>query len=564
MKTPPLLLLICLSLILIIFNVAEIGATVKFTDVTLSSGINFRHRHSATSQKYLIETMAGGVAFFDYDNDGWLDIFFANGARLKDPHPAGEMPDKSDPQFWNRLYRNNREGTFTDVTEKAGLTGKRYSMGVAAADFDNDGDTDLCVTDYGGIILYRNEGNGSFADVTSQANLQTKGWTTSAGFFDYNNDGYLDLFICRYMQWDFVSGGIFCGDARPQGRSYCHPDKFPQISNYLFKNNGNGKFTDVSAESGLAKSVGKALGVAFADYNHDNFVDIFVANDSAPQFLLKNNGDATFTETAAMAGVGYTEDGQTFAGMGTDFADIDEDGHPDIIATALPYEYYSFFRNNGKGSFSYLSLSSGLGEITRRFSGWGVRIFDYDNDGAKDVFVANGHVLDNIELTQPHLSAPQQPLLLKFSDHKFIDVSRTAGTVFERNWNGRGAAFGDLDNDGDIDIAVSNRGGVPYIIRNDGGNANRWLGLELRGVASNRDGIGAKIVLTRRDNSQQHGYATTAGSYLSSHDRRVLFGLGKESAIKKITVHWPDGQSQEILNPTINGYLKIRQTTKAD
>lgn len=503
--------------------------------------------------------MTGGVAVFDYDNDGWLDIFFVNGAKLKNPQPDGEALDKSSPEFWNRLFRNNHDGTFTDVTDKAGLRGTGYGMGVAVGDYNNDGYPDLFVTNYGSSILYRNNGDGTFTDVTAQAHIKTEGWTTSAGFFDYNNDGCLDLFVCRYLKWNFATGSKFCGTKIPGGRAYCHPDEFKPISNYLFKNNCDGTFTDVSESSHIKASEGKALGVAFADYNHDGFTDIYVANDSYPQFLFKNNGGGTFTEVGTLAGVAYTEDGQTFAGMGTDFADIDNDGFPDIVTTALPDQYYAFFHNNGDGTFNYASMTSNLAGITRLFSGWGMHIFDYDNDGRKDLFVANGHVMDNIELTRPHLRYLERPLLLKYESNKFVDVSLRSGEVFSQVWPSRGAAFGDLDNDGDIDIVVSNCNGPAYLLRNEGGNRNHWVGLELRGTKSNRDGLGSKVVLISQSGKVQYNQGTTSGSYLSANDRRVFFGLGKEEAIREIRIDWPSGISQVIANPRPDQILKIEE-----
>jgi hypothetical protein len=544
-------------------------APARFTDVTQSSGIRFLHRNSATPNKYLIETMAGGVALLDSDNDGWLDVFFTNGARLKDTQRDSEQLDKSPPEFWDRLYRNNRDGTFTDVTGKAGVRGKGYGMGAAVADYDNDGDTDLLGAGYNAASLYRNNGNGTFTDVAAKAGVNLdgqsgqSGWMTSAGFFDYNHDGHLDLFICRYLQWDFASGNIFCGDSRPGGRGYCHPDKFKPISNLLFKNNGDGTFTDVSAASGIRAHAGKALGVAFNDYNHDGWMDVFVANDSHPQFLFKNNGDGTFTETGLVAGVSYSEDGKTFAGMGADFADIDDDGWPDILATALPYEFYAFFRNNGKGVFQYLSLDSGLGEITRLYGGWGVRIFDYDNDGAKDVFFANSHVMDNIARTQPHLSYEQKPLLLKFDGRRFTNISSASGEVFTRASASRGAAFGDLDNDGDIDVVIANCNGPAAVLRNDGGNANHWIAVELRGVRSSRDGVGAKIVLTRLSGKRQYGLVSAAASYLSANDRRVYFGLGSDTAVRRIRIEWPGGAVEEIADPKADQILRVEEKASA-
>jgi tetratricopeptide (TPR) repeat protein len=533
----------------------------KFVDVTTAAHLKFQHHNSATSRKYLIETMTGGVAVFDYDNDGWMDIFFVNGAKLNDPQQDGEVLDKTAPEFWNRLFRNNHDGTFTDVTEKAELQGKGYGMGVAAGDYDNDGFCDLFVTNYEGSILYRNNGDGTFSDVTVAAKIKTQGWTTGAGFFDYNNDGYLDLFVCRYLDWNFERGNLFCGVNQPGGRAYCHPDKFHPIASHLFKNNGDGTFSDVSESSHIGSRLGKALGVAFADYNRDGFLDISVANDSFPQFLFRNNGDGTFSEVGEMAGVGYTEDGKTFAGMGTDFADVDDDGFPDIVTTALPYQYFSFFHNNGNGSFGYATLTSGLGKITRLFSGWGMRVFDYDNDGRKDLFVANGHVMDNIEVTQPHLSYRQKPLLLRNLGNRFVNVSSSSGEVFDQTWASRGAAFGDLDNDGDVDIVISNCDGPAYCLRNEGGNKNHWVGLELHGTHSSRQGIGAKIELTLESGKLQYNTVSTAGSYLSANDPRVVIGLGNEESVRQIVVRWPSGVEQVIATPEPDRYLKVVEST---
>ena len=537
------------------------AVVVRYTDVTGPSGLHFQHHNSATPSKFLIETMTGGVAVLDYDGDGWLDVFFVNGAKLKENQTDGDPLDKSAPEFWNRLFRNNRDGTFTDVTEKAGLQGKGYGMGAAVGDYDNDGDPDLFVTNYGRSVLYRNNGDGTFSDVTSQAKLMADGWATSAGFVDYDNDGNLDLFVCRYLEWGFASN-IYCGNKGPNGRSYCHPDNFKPISNLLFRNNGDGTFADVTRTSKIGESAGKGLGVAFADFNGDGYLDISVANDSYQQLLFKNAGNGTFKEMAVIAGTGYTEDGKTFAGMGTDFADIDDDGFPDIVTTALSNEAYAYFHNNGDESFTYATLSSSLGEITRLFSGWGIRIFDFDNDGEKDLFLANSHVMDNIEVTQPHLRYMQKPLLLKRSGGKFQDVSAVSGAVFQQVWASRGAAFGDMDNDGDIDIIVCNCNGPAYFIRNDGGNRNHWIGLELRGRKSNRDGIGARLKLTGESGKVQYAQAGATASYLSTVDRRVLFGLGSETKVKTIEISWPGGGKQVVQNPKVDQYLKVEEELK--
>ncbi len=405
------------------------SSPANFVDVTKQSGVEFRLENSPTSEKFLPETMGGGVALLDYDNDGRLDIFFVNGARLSPTMNAKDSPDKSDPRFWNRLFHQNRDGTFTDSTEAAGLTGKllnRYGMGVAVGDYDNDGWEDILVTGVGGNTLYHNNGNGSFSDVTARSGVAGSGWTTSAGFFDYDNDGKLDLFICRYVEWWFDERR-YCGDRAPGGRAYCHPDNFRGIANLLFHNNGDGTFTDVSTKSGIANPDGKSLGVAFADFDGDGWTDIYVANDSVPCFLYHNNRNGTFTDTAPEAGVGFNEDGQTFAGMGTDFADYDNDGKPDLVVTDLSNQRYVIFHNNGHGVFADATTQSGVGSATTAYSGWSTRFFDFDNDGWKDLFFAQGHVMDNIEQTTPNIRYLQPPLLLRNAGGRFTHRRRRPG-----------------------------------------------------------------------------------------------------------------------------------------
>lgn len=535
---------------------SQSGKPVTYVDVTAQSGIRFKDSNSPTPEKYLIETMTGGVSLLDYDNDGFLDIFVVNGARIHAGQKDGEPLDKSAPEFWNRLYHNNHDGTFTDVTEKAGVRGTGYGMGVAGGDFDNDGFEDLLVTNFGNVILYRNNGNGTFTDITSKSGLRTEGWMSSAGFFDYDNDGKLDLFICRYLDWNF-SKNIYCGSKAEGGRAYCHPDNFKPVSNYLFHNNGDGTFTDVSVKSRIATSPGKGLGLAFADFNNDGRLDISVANDSFPQFLFLNNGNGTFTENGVAAGVAFTDDGKTFAGMGTDTADIDDDGKPDIVTTALSNESYAYFHNNGDGMFDYNTNVSRLGEITRLFGGWGTRVFDFDNDGSKDVFFANSHVMDNVEKTQPHVEYMEPMLLLKQVGNKFVNVSAQSGKVFGEKWASRGAAFGDLDNDGDIDAVIVTCGGPLYVLRNEGGNSNSWIGLDLRGTRSNRDAIGAKVKLVSQSGKVQYGMVTTTASYQSSQPKRLYFGLGQETAVNRIEISWPSGMKQTITNPPIRKILPV-------
>jgi enediyne biosynthesis protein E4 len=531
---------------------------VTYADITTSSRIHFKNGNSATSEKYLIETMTGGVALLDYDNDGWPDVFLVNGAKIRAGQRDSEAPDKSSPEFWNRLYHNNHDGTFTDVTEKAGVRGTGYGMGAAVGDFDNDGFEDLLVTNYGSAILYHNNGDGTFTDVTVKAGLRTEGWMSSAGFFDYDNDGKLDLFICRYVEWSF-SKNKFCGSRVEGGRSYCHPDNFSPISDYLFHNNGDGTFSDMSIKSHISATPGKGLGVAFADFNNDGRLDISVANDSFQQFLFMNNGDGTFTESALAAGAGYTADGKVFAGMGTDAADVDDDGKPDIVTTALSNENYAYFHNNGDGTFNYDTNVSRLGQFTRLLGGWGMRIFDYDNDGHKDLFFANSHVMDNIEKMQPHLEYLQPLLLLKQVDGKFVNVSEQSGKVFVEKWPSRGAAFGDLDNDGDIDVVVVTCGGPAYVLRNDGGNQNGWVGLDLRGTKSNRDAIGAKVRLTSESGRIQHGMVTTTASYQSAQDKRLFFGIGQEKGVRTIEIEWPSGTEQTVENPPIRKMITVTE-----
>jgi hypothetical protein len=530
---------------------------VGFTDVTQQLKVDFKQENSATSNKYLIETMGGGVALLDYDNDGRLDIFFVNGAYIADPMPEGKLPDKSDPKYWNRLYHQNADGTFTDVTERAGLTGmpqNYYGMGVAVGDYDNDGFEDIYVTSYGGNILYHNNGNGTFTDVTNHAGVGAGGWSASAGFFDYDNDGKLDLFVTRYVDWTFKTNR-YCGEQRPGFRSYCHPDNYDGVTNILYHNNGDGTFTDVSVKAGVANPKGKGLGVSFADYDGDGFIDIFVANDSVQCFLYHNNGNGTFSEVGLVAGVGYNEDGKTFAGMGTDFSDFDNDGLPDIVVTDLSNERYMLFQNNGDGTFRDVTNRSGLGGATLTFSGWSTHFFDYDNDGWKDLFVAQSHVMDTIEKTAPNLRYLEPPLLLRNQSGHFAKV--IAGEAFQKSWAGRGAAFGDIDNDGDLDVVVGNVGQKAYVLRNDGGNRSNWIAIETIGKRSNRDGIGSRIKIVSASGSAQYYTVNTAVGYLSASDKRVVAGLGNDTMAKLVEIRWPSGVVQKFED------VKARQTLKA-
>lgn len=525
----------------------------NFRDVTSALGVRFQYRSSHTAKHYLPETMGAGVALFDYDNDGRLDIFLVNGAPIKDPESKGAIPQKTGPEYWNRLYHQKPDGEFEDVTQKAGLEGTGYGMGVAVGDYDNDGYEDLFVTGYGGNKLYHNNGDGTFADVTEKAGVAGSGWSTSAAWVDLDADGLLDLVVLRYVQWDFDD--IWCGEHKEGYRSYCHPDYFKPISPLVYHNDGNGHFTEVSQKIGISKP-GKGLGIALADYDHDGHVDIFVANDSMFEFLYHNKGDGTFEEVGLASGIAADGDGRTYAGMGVDFTDYNNDGLPDLVITNLANQMYALYKNNGDGSFSYASYDSGLGRMTRPHSGWGVRFMDYDNDGWKDLLITQGHDLDTVELNYPNLHYREPMLLTRNTGRDFVDVSGDSGAVFHEPWLGRGMAIGDIDNDGRLDAVVTTNDGPVHILHNETASQNHWLILKLVGHKSNRDAIGAEVkVVTEK--MQQFATVTTAGSYLSSSDKRVHFGLGLESAAKTIEIHWPSGIVQTLKDVRADQILQV-------
>ncbi len=531
---------------------------VTFSNLAAIARLDFRQASSPTSIKYLLETMGGGVALFDYDNDGRLDIFFTNGALLEEARLNKHVPDKSDKKFWNRMYRQKPDGTFEDVTEHSGLKGNSYSMGVAAGDYDGDGYLDLYVTGYGKNVLYRNNGDGSFVDVTEKVNVGGGGWSTSAGWFDYDRDGHLDLFVTRYLQWDFQNGSILCGDPRPGNRAYCHPDNFKGVSNILYRQNPNGTFEDVSQKAGIADPSGKGLGVAFADFDNDGWTDVFVANDSVRQSLYHNKGDGTFTDIAVMAGVGFNENGQTFAGMGVDAADFNNDGLVDVFITTLSGETYPLYLNNGDLSFTWVTNTSRVGQISLPYTGWGTRFVDVDNDGLRDIFVAQSHVLDTIEKNSSYLRYKQTPLLMRNNGNGFVNISATAGEAFNSSIAARGAAFGDLNNDGQIDAVVSVLNDFPVVLLNKG-TRNHWIGISLIGSKSNRQGIGARVTVIDNKARKQIFDVSSAGSYLSSNDPRVIAGIGDAAGVQRIEVVWPSGQRQMVLNPAIDRYLTITE-----
>jgi tetratricopeptide (TPR) repeat protein len=516
------------------------GASIHF-DV---SELPMILKNSAAGDKRLIETMTGGVAIFDYDGDGWPDIYVVNGAAI----PSLK---KTDASYYNRLFHNNHDGTFTDVTAKAGVAGEGYSMGVAVGDFDNDGHEDLFVTGVRRNTLYRNRGDGTFEDVTARAGLGAGGgWSTGAGWFDYDGDGRLDLFVVRYVVWDPATEP-YCGSQEPGHRQYCHPSHYAPLANALYHNEGGGRFRDVSRGSGIAAHKGKGMAVAFGDFDGDGRVDVFVTNDTMPNFLFRNRGDGTFEEVAVAAGVAYNEDGEPLSFMGADFRDYDNDGRDDLLTTAMTNETHPLFRNIG-GRFVDMTYLSGIGKATFPWTGWSTGFFDFNNDGWKDIFTANGHVMDNAEVTSGRKS--RQPNLVFANRGGRFEAEALPGEALHR-----GAAFGDLDRDGCVDVAVTRLNASPLVLRNRcGGN---WLELRLEGVKSNRDAIGARVHIVTAE-GEQWNRVTTAVGYASSSDRTVHFGVGTAREVKKIEIEWPSGAGQSLGPVAANQFLKVTEKPK--
>lgn len=527
---------------------------IAFEDAIHRSNIHFLLANSISPQRYSIETMAGGVAVFDYNNDGLLDIFFTNGAEI----PSLE---KSGPGFYNRLFRNNGDGTFTDVTETAGLSGAGYSMGVAAGDYDNDGFVDIYVAGFNRNQLFHNNGDGTFTDVTEKAGVSGvirggKPWSVAAGWIDYNNDGRLDLFVVNYLDYSLATAHS-CRTGNIV--DYCSPNEYRGTPNILYRNNGDGTFTDVSEQSHISRYLGKGMGLAFADYDGDGFTDIFISNDSSPNFLLHNNGDGTFSDVALLAGVAYNENGRTVAGMGADFRDIDNDGRPDIFHTAMYGDTFPLYHNLGNGQFEDVTEMTGMAAMTTRFTAWAAGIFDFDNDGNKDIFAAGSAILDN-SMEVNHNSYPLPNWLYRnLGNLKFRDVSAEAGEPFCAPAAHRGAAFGDLDNDGKVDIVVTVLNGRPQLLMNRSPNHNHWIILNLRGVIDNRDGLGTRVKITTA-NGVQYNEATTAVGYNSSSDKRVYFGLGSVTVVDRIELAWPTGVKQVLSNVKADQILTIVQS----
>jgi hypothetical protein len=514
-------------------------------------GVDFVLRNSPTSRKYLIETMPGGVALLDYNNDGLLDIFLVNAGHVADPLLSPVNFDRHNPSYWNRLYRQNKDGTFTDVTVQAGLQNAgdtNYGMGVAVGDYDNDGFPDIYVTNFGRNILYHNNGDGTFTDVTRKAGVGAAGWSTSAGFLDYDNDGHLDLFVTRYLDWTPEKSKTCGRVAEPM---YCPPGEFGSATSILYHNRGDGTFENVSAASGISSKPCHGLGVAFADYDGDGFTDIFVANDAIEQFLWHNNGNGTFTEVALNSGAALSSMGKKLSGMGVVFQDYDNDGLPDLIVTQLPHEPYVVFHNDGKGSFSPQELETGFGILSGTSSGWGVGLEDFDNDGWKDVFIVQGHVFDNVQSYDSSLSYREPPLFALNRKGHFEKGDPGSNLPVA----GRGAAFGDLNNDGWIDVITTSLGERPQFFLNRGGKSH-WLTITLRGKRSNRDGYGARVQV-----NGQVRFATASGSYLSSNDKRLHFGLGTASNCD-IEIRWPSGIHQKLQGIKADQFITIEESAQ--
>lgn len=512
---------------------------VQFRDVTRTAGIRFHHERAASDQKLYLETMGAGVAWIDYNQDGFLDAFFVNGGYTPFFHP-----DKP-PQ--PALYRNNADGTFTDVTGQAGIrTDGTFFFGVAVGDFDNDGFPDIYMTGYRHSVLYHNNGNGTFTDVTAKAGVGNDGaWATAAGWFDYDRDGKLDLLVTNYVQFD-VDHPVSCGENKPGYRAYCHPDSFPGNSPRLYHNNGDGTFTDVTKKAGLVNNDGKSLAVVLADLNGDGWPDIFIANDTQRNFLYLNNGDGTFRDASYSNGAGFSEDGKPEAGMSADAADVRNVGRYDLYVSHLDFELNRYYRNNGDATFVDATIPSGLAQTNYRNSSFGARFFDFDNDGWRDLLVTNGHILDNIAIYHPGVMyAEERKLYRNLGDGKFADATRTQDAAFRVPRVGRGLAVGDFDNDGWLDFLVNNNGEDAQLFRNGGGSGavgkkNHWIAVHLIGTKSNRDGLGAALKISAGD-FVSYDQAKGGMSYCSAQDPRIHFGLGSHARVDTLEIVWPSG-----------------------
>jgi hypothetical protein len=530
----------------------DAAITVRYTDVRKAAGITFVQDSTQSDEKYYLETMGTGVGWIDYDQDGLMDLYFVQSAATdvyKPPHP-----------LHSALYHNNGDGTFTDVTAKAGVGGEgHYGQGVAVGDFDNDGWPDLYVTGYGRAILYHNNHNGTFTDVTAKAGVAGEGgWSTSAGWFDYDKDGWLDLVVTNYIDWS-PKNNLWCGERGPGYRSYCNPGNYKGQKTKLYHNNHDGTFADVSDKSGVGLPESKGMGLVLADFDNDGWPDIAIANDTWPNFLFLNNHDGTFKDVSLVSGLAASEDGKYEAGMGIDAADVNGDGLPDVYITHLDLELNRLYLNNGDSTFTDDTYASGIGANARLLSGVAAKFLDYDNDGWVDIVQLNGAMLDNVTLYHSEISY-KEPLLMfrNLGKGRFEMTSSQLGADFLRPVAGRGLATADFDNDGDIDIAVNNRGDSPELLRNDGGNGNHWLEVLLIGTKSNRDGTGAQLKLTSEGFAQVK-QAEGGTSYMSASDPRIHFGLGKRAKAESLVITWPSGQVEKLANLPIDTIIAVKE-----
>lgn len=515
------------------------------------SGITWVHSNGKSEEHWLPEAMCSGCAFLDYDNDGSMDIFLVNTGPSSFYHP------KNPPR--NALYRNNRDGTFTDVTSKAGLDAARWGEGVAVGDFNRDGYPDIYLTCYGNNILFRNNGDGTFADVTAKASVEAAGWSTSAVWFDYDNDGKLDLFVCAFVDYSGPHPRT-CGSDALHKHSYCVPTVFEPRLSQLYHNNGDGSFTEVGHLTDIGKNPGKAHGVVATDINNDGLLDLFVANDTVPNFLYVNRGNGRFEEIGLSAGVAYSSDGQARSGMGVDSADYDNDGKLDLFVSNIDSERFSLYHNNGDESFTDRADETGISKATYYLSGWGLKFFDYDNDGNMDLFLANGHPNDMIEKLLDNVTWAEPLLLFHNDGARLTDVSAQAGPAFRRNWPARGMAIGDFDNDGALDVLISNNGAAPLLLHNEVGARNNWLGVRLIGVTSNIDAVGARVTWSFEGKTRSQ-MKVGGGSYLSAHDPRLVLGIGEAKKIDSLEIRWPLPSQvvDRFTSLPINRYITIRE-----
>ncbi|HWS89584.1 MAG TPA: CRTAC1 family protein [Pyrinomonadaceae bacterium] len=509
------------------------------------SKIVWTHENARSEAHHLPETCHGGGIFFDYDGDGWLDIYLVNSGPADFYKPIAPLK--------NALYRNNRDGTFTDVTDRAGVAGGTFGMGAAAADYDGDGKQDLYVTAYGRNILYRNNGDGTFADVTDRAGVAAPGWSTQATFFDYDGDGKLDLFVSSFVEYS-AAGTIFCGDNKVGRRYYCVPRVFKPRPSHLFRNRGDGTFADVSRESGIAASPGKSFGAVATDVNNDGLTDLFVANDTMPNFLFVNQGKGRFEEVGLPAGVAYSDAGAPRSGMGVDAADYDGDGWQDLFVANIDQELFSLYQN--QKDLTFVDKPGEIGQATRLLSGWGLKFFDYDNDGDPDLMLANGHPDDMVELQSLKVKYKEPMLMFENVSGKYVNVSARSGPVFQKDFPARGLSVGDYDNDGDLDALVVNNGAAPVLLRNEGGNRNNWLGLQLVATRSNPEAVGA-VITWEAGGVKRTRLKTGGGSYLASHDPREVLGVGRAAKIDSVEIRWPSGRVDRLTNPPLNKYVKV-------